>query len=490
MRNGTCARSRGRAVAACVRGVLGGAHRPVSRALLASLVSAVALAAHAAPAPALLVGLSDQDPASLQDPRFAALPIDHARLVVPWDAAYTTAAAVDAWLAAATARGLTPLVAFERGYGETCPAACAAPTVAAYADAVQAFHARWPAVRELAPWNEPNHPAQPTARDPALAAGYHDALRRACPDCTVVACDLVDSANMKSYFRAYAAALRTAPQVWGIHDYGDVTYDRPSYLQWLTEQVTTPVWVTETGGIVRLGSGTNASLPEDPDRAAASIDRAFALAAAQPDRVVRLYLYQWRARPGDDFDAGLVAPDGAERPALARLRANLGLPTAAPAPGPGTASPMTTAPAVTPAGDSAAPRTVTTAAASTTIFGAAPPLTVSRPARVRGGVDLRVDCPAARRGGCAGSVTVLLQVLFRPAPVRLARAAVRLRPGAHRVLRLAVGRSARRSWNRAAAWELRTVSVIRAPTGVQERTWKARRPGAPHRERARGRSRP
>jgi hypothetical protein len=368
-------------------------------------------------------------------------------------------------------------VAFERGAGQTCPASCSSPSPSEYADAVRAFRARWPSVHEFTPWNEPNHPAQPTAHDPAVAAGYHDQLRILCPSCTVVAGDFVDSANMKSYFRSYAAALRTPAQVWGIHNYGDVTYDRPAYVRWLADQVATPIWMTETGGIVRLGSGAAETLPEDPERAAASIDRVFALAAELPDRVTRAYFYQWRARPGDDFDAGLLAPDDTPRSGLARLRAHLGLPgsttTATDAPrgptsperssGDGSVAPPTTA------------RTTVTAAAFTTQYGAAPPLAVGRPARTRGGVRLQVACPPARRTGCRGSVTVLLQMLFVRAPQSLGRTTVRLRAGEQRVLSITVPLAARRRWNRAKAWELRTVSVIREPTGVQDRIWRTRR---------------
>lgn len=457
---------------------------PRRRTAVACLVGTLAVVAFAAaPAHALDVGISDQAPEALGDPRLASLPIARARLVVPWDAAFTIGPSVDAWLGAAAARGLVPLIAFERGRGQTCPSACAIPSLPEYADAVRAFRARWPQVRELTPWNEPNHPAQPTARDPAAAAAFHDVLRTLCPQCTVVAGDLVDSTNMKSYFRSYSAALRTPATVWGIHNYGDVIYGRASYLAWLADQVATPVWMTETGGIVRLGSGATETLPDDPLRAADGIDRVFALAAAHPGRVARAYLYQWRARPGDDFDAGLVAPDGTARPGLGRLRAQLGLPA-----DPGPASALDGPPVDVPgmlegaaadrealATATGAVRTTSTPSALTVTYGNAPPLGVGRPQRVAGGVRLRVTCPAQRRAGCRGTVSALLQVLYASAPERLGRADVRVPAGRHRDLRIAVSRTARRRWNRALAWELRTVSVIRAPTAVQDRTWRTPR---------------
>jgi hypothetical protein len=71
------------------------------------------------------------------------------------------------------------------------------------------------------------------------------------------------------------------------------------------------------------------SLPYDEGRARASVALAIETAAAFP-RVRRLYLYQWRANPGDRFDAGLLRPDGRPRPALAVVQQQLGaLPSAA-----------------------------------------------------------------------------------------------------------------------------------------------------------------
>jgi hypothetical protein len=439
---------------------------------------AAVLACAAAPvASALDVGISDQAPEAFADPRLAELPIGHARLVVPWDVVYAAPEGVDAWLASTARRGLVPLVAFERGAGQTCPEQCTEPTTTEYADAVRAFRARWPQVRELTPWNEPNHPAQPTARNPSSAAAYHDVVRAICPSCTVIAGDFVDSANMKSYFRAYADSLRARPMVWGIHNYGDVTYERPSYLTWLADQVTTSVWMTETGGIVRLGSGATASLPEDVDRAATSIDRVFAAARARPDQIARVYLYQWRAAPGDAFDAGLVAPNGNERPGLARLRALLGPKTPSAADHgdePATAVPAGGSQPTAPA-RSGAVHVTSSAAVTTTTYGSTAAMSAGRPVRVLGGLRVRVTCPAARRVGCRGSITVVLRVFQRHEPLRLARATVVLRGGKAMDLRLAVPRQARRIWNRALAWQLRTVSVVRAPTGVQDRTWAARR---------------
>ena len=133
---------------------------------------------------------------------------------------------------------------------------------------------------------------------------------------------------MVAWLRAYRAALHEAPAVWGLHDYYDTTYLRTSGLRDLLATVPGDVWLTETGGIVELrGRDGSVSLPYDEGRARASVRLAIETATSFA-RVRRLYLYQWRAAPGDRFDAGLLRPDGRPRPALAVVQQELGtLPT-------------------------------------------------------------------------------------------------------------------------------------------------------------------
>src|SRR3954469_19738276 len=73
-------------------------------------------AAHAA-----VVGISDQDAAAWGDARLRGLGVRHARLVVPWDAATTEPARVQAWLDAVAVARLAPHVAFEHARGTRCP---------------------------------------------------------------------------------------------------------------------------------------------------------------------------------------------------------------------------------------------------------------------------------------------------------------------------------------------------------------------------------
>jgi len=151
------------------------------RARLLVPLALLAAAALPAAARAAVVGISDQDPASFADARLGALHLGYARLVVPYDAATSEPARVQAWLAAVAAAGLRPHVAFQHAAGTRCPELpCSAPSRAAYGAAVRRFVARFPQVRTYTTWNEANHVSQPTAKKPSLAASYYSTLRSVC----------------------------------------------------------------------------------------------------------------------------------------------------------------------------------------------------------------------------------------------------------------------------------------------------------------------
>jgi hypothetical protein len=72
------------------------------------------------------------------------------------------------------------------------------------------------------------------------------------------------------------------------------------------------VWLTETGGIVKLGS----SFPASTSRASKALGCMFTLAKTN-SRIQRLYVYQFNppTNPATaDFDAGLINPDQSPRP--------------------------------------------------------------------------------------------------------------------------------------------------------------------------------
>jgi hypothetical protein len=278
----------------------------------------------------IVPGVSQQGMAMFTDPCFRAFGIPTARLVAPWNAIDTEAASLDAWLGAAAAAGVEPLVAFNRARVSRCPHdPCELPDVAAYEASVGRFLERYPWVHLITPWNEPNHQSEPTFRDPEAAAAYYGAVRRACPACTIVAGDVLDTRNMVPWLGAYHAALSEEPKVWGLHNYHDTTHHVADGLESLLHAVAGQVWLTETGGIVELRNGRGrVTHPYDEQRAANGVGYAFALARAHAARVRRVYIYNWQDDPNGYFTSGLLAASGRARPAffvfadeLARLAA-------------------------------------------------------------------------------------------------------------------------------------------------------------------------
>ena len=303
-----------------------GPARAVDRArrLVAAAAGAVALLAGASTADAAVVGLADQQAASYADPRVQALGLRYARLTVPWDAATSEPQAVATWLAAVSAAGMAPHVAFEHLAGDRCPGQpCTTPTAAQYGAAIRRFVALFPRVRTYTTWNEANHATQPVADDPEAVAAYYDHLRAACEGCTVVAGDVLDSGSYRNWLERFRRASTTTPRLWGLHDYGDVTYGRTTGVDTVLATVPGRVWIEETGGLVAIRNAAgHQTLTVDETAAARAVDRAFAIAAARP-RIARMYVYQWRANAGDRFDAGLLRPDGTARPSYAALARDL-----------------------------------------------------------------------------------------------------------------------------------------------------------------------
>jgi hypothetical protein len=268
------------------------------------------------------LGLADQTSAPFGDPRVAELGIHEARLVVAWNAALVPAqlAATAAWLAAAAQAGVTPMIAFQHT-GPVGPGR--APTPARYLAAFLAFRRAFPAVRAYSPWNEENHPAQPTFHRPDLAAAYFNAVSCHCPGCQVTAADLLDAGNLSSWLTTF---LRTArhPRLWGLHPYQDANAQRSTRTRLFLSRVRGEVWFTEAGGLVWRRQDGRLLVPGEV-AAARAATYLLRLAASSP-RITRVYYYHWRS-PGlptrrdgaPSWDSGLVRADGSARPALAVL---------------------------------------------------------------------------------------------------------------------------------------------------------------------------
>lgn len=264
-----------------------------------------------------VIAIGDQQAALFTDKRFTQLGIEHARLVVSYDAVAVAfeRELTDAWLKQAQQAGVEPFVTF--GHSRVHPSKL--PSVAEFRRAFEAFRKRYPAVRVYAPWNEINHASQPTHDQPKRAAQYYNVVKAACDGCTVLAGDVLDQPGMTRYVKRYRRHLKGAPSTWGLHNYADANRFRDSGLRDLLSTVKGDIWLTETGGIVRFGK----SFPQDEERAARALKYVLALAKRTP-RVQRAYIYNWTGTPPTDrFDAGLIAPDGSQRPAYEALREHL-----------------------------------------------------------------------------------------------------------------------------------------------------------------------
>jgi hypothetical protein len=289
---------------------------------LLSVVGSLAafMASSPPPANAFAIGVSTENPASFSNPAWQSLGIRRTRYVAAWNAAQVAneRKPLDAFLRTARAQGIEVLVAFSRAAGSQCPAKpCSAPSVARYTRAFKAFHRRYPGVKLIQPWNEVNNPTQPTWKRPDLAAAYYNAVKGACPNCTVLAADLQDVGNFSSYVRRFLRAVHgRKPQLWGLHNYTSINRFRDDGTKLALRMLPGKIWLTETGGIYTFRSSKGVVVfPASANRSARATSYMLRLTLRYQSRLPRLYIYQWDADPTGHFDAGLVDATGKPRPA-------------------------------------------------------------------------------------------------------------------------------------------------------------------------------
>jgi hypothetical protein len=285
---------------------------------------AFALLASPAAAKAPVVGLGDQHPEMFSDPAFRALGLTHSRYLLSWDwyRSPRTVAATDWWMSAARSAGVSPLVAFTRNWRPS--GQYKLPPLNLYRKSIRTVRARYPWVTDFSAWNEANHTAQPTAKKPQAAARYFNALRKDCRGCRIVAADVLDSPDMLDWikrFKRYAPKAR----IWGLHNYKDAN-DRTNTTRKLLRAVRGKVWLTETGGILRLkphpGSHGDGRRHTKAHQAGA-ISRVFKIARANR-RIERVYFYEWKKQSKNRWDSALLDANGRLRPAYNTLKRALG----------------------------------------------------------------------------------------------------------------------------------------------------------------------
>jgi hypothetical protein len=296
--------------------------KPVMIRLLSlSLLLVLALAAPASAKPPI-IGVGDQDASMFSSPAFQKLGVKHSRLALSWDwyREQRTIDLTDNWMQRAQAAGVRPLIAFNRNWRSNGHRK--APSMSLYRKSFRLLRERYPWVTDYSAWNEANHPTQPTSKKPKLAARYYNALRKDCRSCTIVAADVLDSPDMVTWvkkFKRYAPSAR----IWGLHNYKDAN-DARGTTKLLLKAVRGQVWLTETGGILRLkpANGSRGGRKHTKAQQAKAIKRVYKIAKSNR-RIARVYFYEWAKKKGNRWDSAFVETNGRLRPSYHALRRGL-----------------------------------------------------------------------------------------------------------------------------------------------------------------------
>jgi hypothetical protein len=283
----------------------------------------IAMLAVPATGHAYTLGVSDQQASTFSNPLFKPLRFKAARYITPYDvmSSPTDLARATEWLTAARAARQRILVAFERSRRPGRERRL--PSVAEYTSEIRKFHQRFPFVKEISVWNEVNRcqssrriAGQPTCRKERRLAQYYSAVRRVfrARGTRIVALDVLDEQNVNrtvGVIRRFLRYARPRPRILGFHNYSDTNRFSTTRTRRVLRAFRGEVWLTETGGIVKLGR----SFPFSVSRASRALGCMFSLARSQR-RIRRLYVYQFNPAftAADDFDAGLINRDGTARP--------------------------------------------------------------------------------------------------------------------------------------------------------------------------------
>jgi hypothetical protein len=283
-----------------------------------SLLLTLALAAPATAKPPI-VGVGDQNASMFSSPAFKKLGVKHSRLALSWDwyRDQYTIDQTDVWMAAAQANGVQPLVAFNRNWRSNGHRKL--PSLTLYRKSFRLLRERYPFLRDFSAWNEANHSTQPTSRSPRMAARYYNAMRKDCRSCTIVAADVLDSSDMLAWvkkFKRYAPSAR----IWGLHNYKDAN-DATGTTRTLLRAVRGQVWLTETGGILRLkpSDGSRGGRKHTKSQQARAVKRVYKIAKSSR-RITRVYFYEWAKKRGNRWDSAFVETNGKLRPSYHALK--------------------------------------------------------------------------------------------------------------------------------------------------------------------------
>jgi hypothetical protein len=291
------------------------------RFLPLSLLLCLAVAAPASAKPPI-VGIGDQNPAMFSSSAFTKLGVKHSRLALAWDwyREPHTIAQTDVWMQAAQQAGVQPLIAFNRNWRSNGHRKL--PSLSLYRKSFRLFRERYPWVTDFSAWNEANHTSQPTAKKPGMAARYYNAMRKDCPTCTIVAADVLDSRDMLVWVKKFKRYAPTA-RIWGLHNYKDAN-DATGTTRTLLKAVKGQIWLTETGGILRLkpADGSRGGRKHTKSEQARAVTRVYRIAKSSR-RITRVYFYEWAKKRGNRWDSAFVESNGKLRPSYHALKRGL-----------------------------------------------------------------------------------------------------------------------------------------------------------------------
>jgi len=291
------------------------------RRLLLPLAALVAVLAVPAGASAYTLGVSDQQASTFTNPLFKPLHLKAARYIAPYDLMESP---IDLqkftdWYLGAKLQHQRVLVAFE--HSRQPSKVRHLPSVSEYTAELKKFKKAFPGVKEISVWNEVNRcqsasdPAgQPTCGKEKRLAEYYSAVRKVYRSkATIVALDVLDQQNVDKAISVIKKFLKYAhpkPKILGFHNYTDTNRLSETRTKKVLKAWSGDIWLTETGGIVRLGR----SFPYSTSRAAKALGCMFTTAKLS-SRIKRLYIYQFNGEPkGARFDAGLIGPSNDKRP--------------------------------------------------------------------------------------------------------------------------------------------------------------------------------
>ena len=291
----------------------------LTMALLPAALGTAPAPAHGAVIPqqtGVQVGIADQKADMFFDARFRELGLKRARLAVAWDVMTTRAQVkeLDRWMGAARRSGIEPLISYMHSRSKRR----LVPSPLRLQREFRRFRHRYPWATTFATWNEANHCGEPLCHRPKLAAAFYRGLRRECPTCTILAPEVLDMPNMRSWVRQFGRELGFMPRLWGLHNYVEANRFKMRRLREL-QRVTrgAEIWLTETGGLVRRDNGSKTVIPEGVRHAGDVTRYIFDRIVPLNPRVKRVYIYHWNSVSAKDtWDSALISPSGNERSAL------------------------------------------------------------------------------------------------------------------------------------------------------------------------------